>query len=129
MYIYNEELISLIKDYHKDGFISDRLHVLLFNLAKNIGSKSNWKDYSWKEDMISDAYLKCLLKIDKIDTENGNAFSYFTTIIFNFYIDVIKKYKKSKEILKKMKERHIQMMEMQHNVFYNRKNVVNFRNE
>ena len=129
MFINNKELTELIKEYHDKGYIPERLHILLYNLSKNIGSKANWKNYTWIDDMISDAYLKCLIKIDKFDTEKGNAFSYFTTIIFHFFIDVVKKYKKSTEILEKMKEQHIQRMEMEHNVFYNRKNVINFRNE
>jgi hypothetical protein len=128
MYINNKKLLELICDYHKTNIVSEELHLLMFNLAKNVASKSNWKDYTWKEDMISDAYLKCILKLDKFDMERDNAFGYFTTLINNFYIDVVKKYKKSEKLVEKLKTDHINRLEMQYNVFYNRKNHNNFHN-
>ena len=128
VYIDNKKLLELIGDYHKTKFASEELHVLMYNLAKNIASKSNWKDYTWKEDMISDAYLKCILKLDKFDMDRDNAFGYFTTLINNFYIDVVKKYKKSEKLVDKLKSEYIQRLEMQYNVFYNRHNENNIHN-
>lgn len=116
MYIKNNDLIEEIKIYKKTNIISDKLHILLYNLSKNIASRPNWRDYTWREDMISDAYLKCLLKLDNFD-EKRNAFSYFTTIIFNFFKDVIKNYKKHTKIIDHLTDKYISQLELQYNIF------------
>ena len=120
MYIKNKDLISLIEEYKKTNIIPEKLHILLYNLSKNIASRPNWRDYTWKEDMISDAYLKCLLKLDKFDTKQGNAFSYFTTIIFHFFVDVVKHHKKHASVIERLTNEYITQLEMQFNVFFNK---------
>lgn len=104
-FIKNEDLLFELEEFSKNQFISEKLHVLLYNLAKNISSRGNWAGYTWKEDMVSDAYLKCLHSLDKFDiNKSRKPFSFFSIIIFRYYIDYIKRFKKHKIIIEKLED-------------------------
>jgi len=120
-YINNKTLLSEIIEYKKTNIISEKLHLLLYELAKNIAYKPNWINYTWIDDMISDAYLKCLIKLDKYDiNKSNNPFSYFTSVIGNFYIDYIKKYKYHEKIIQKLENNFKKRMQMQYNIDYSK---------
>ena len=59
IYISKEKLKELLIDAYENG-ISDELHIEFYNFAKQIASKSNFHNYTWVEDMASDAYIKCI---------------------------------------------------------------------
>lgn len=119
MFIKNSELLEEIKKFEGTEFISKKLHILLYNLAKNISNNTNWVGYTWKEDMISDAYLKCLYSINKFDiNKSEKPFSFFTTIVFRFYIDYIKKFKKHKKVIEKLENDFKKKMLLTYNISY-----------
>jgi DNA-directed RNA polymerase specialized sigma24 family protein len=97
-YVSNKELKKQLILFKRTGIMTDKLHLILFEMCKRIISKNNWNRYTWKEDMVSDAYLKCLEIAKRFDTTRDNPFSYFTTVIHNFYKDYIKYEKKQKKI-------------------------------
>lgn len=119
MFINNTELLEEISKFNETAIISEKLHILLYNLAKNISYKGNWIGYTWRSDMISDAYLKCLYSIGKFDGEKSqNPFSFFTTIIFHFYIDYIKRYKKYRKIIEKLENDFKKKLLVEHGINY-----------
>ena len=118
-FIKNEDLLEEIKKFNEEQIISEKLHLLLYNLAFNISNKANWIGYSWKEEMVSDAYLKCLYSICKFDiNKSEKPFSFFTTIIFRFYIDYIKKFKKHKKLIEKLEDEFKNKMLIMHGISY-----------
>lgn len=105
-YITNKELHYEIKKYQKSGVHSEKLHLMFYKMAEQISSKGNFANYTWQEDMISDAYLKCLEVSAKFDLKRENPFSYFTTVIHNYFYDVIESAKKLKAVKEKLRENY-----------------------
>lgn len=106
-YVQNQEMIAAIKDFHKTGVIGEDLHLMFYAMAKNIGTKPRFSGYTWIEDMISDAYLKCCIVVQKFDTERTNPFGYFSTVIINFFWDALAGENKQKKIKSKLRDDQI----------------------
>jgi DNA-directed RNA polymerase specialized sigma24 family protein len=59
-------------------------------IAKNYSTKFNFARYSFRDDMVSEAYVTCCEKILKYDARKSPfAFSYFSRICFRVFIDMI----------------------------------------
>jgi len=94
-YIDKQDMYNEIVKYHETGIISEELHNMFFMMAKRIASKPRFHGYTWKEDMITDAYLRCLKYVNafKLTKENPidygfirtNPFGYFTTVIYRVF--------------------------------------------
>lgn len=116
-YVDKQEMLHEILHYRQTGTISEQLHLTFYQMAQNISMKGNWRGYTWREDMVQDAYLKCVEKIDKFNPDKfDNPFAYFTTLIFNTYMDYIGKEKKFKEAKSIMYEDFRQDFAQQHGV-------------
>lgn len=95
-YVNNETLLRLLREYKSSTFIPNDLHTLFYEMATRICSKPRFRGYTYTEDMISDAYIRCIDNAHKFDTEKDNPFSYFTTVIFNsFYQFLIRETKET----------------------------------
>lgn len=124
-FIKNEDLLTEIKKFNETEIISQKLHLLLYNLANNISARGNWAGYTWRSDMVSDAYLKCLSSLKKFDVERSQKpFSFFTTVIFRYYIDYIKKFKKHKIVIEKLENEFKNKMNIKYGIRYE-----NFKSE
>lgn len=80
-------------------------------LAARYGSKFNFANYSWKDEMLGAAETRCLMAIyyRKYNPERTqNAFSYFTMIAHNEFLKVIKDEKRQTYYAHKALEAHIQ---------------------
>jgi hypothetical protein len=84
--------------------ISNRLGKMLINIAYRYASKSNFHNYSWKDEMVSFAIYKMVLKLNLINLnlKNCNPFSYLTYICHHCFSKTITKYKKETERLRKL---------------------------
>lgn len=70
-------------------------------IAKGLGSKYNFRNYSYLDDMISYAVFTCLKNIDCFDASRGtSAFAYFTQCVYFSFLGSIKDEKK-KEMIKR----------------------------
>jgi len=117
-YIKKSTLYDKICDYKESGVISDELHLMLFDMAKRVASKYRFYSYTWKEDMITDAYLRCIKYIDSYDISKKNPFGYFTTIIHHTFFayrtkEMNYQYKKWDELSKL-----ISNLEHEHNITF-----------
>lgn len=84
-YVSKEELYNEIVHYFDTGLVSDHLHLMIFDMAKRIVTKGRFHGYTWKEDMVTDGYLRCIKYLKSYDLTKKNPFAYFTTIIYHTY--------------------------------------------
>jgi hypothetical protein len=64
-------------------------------IATHLSYKSNFINYTFKDDMISDGIENCLTAVAKFDPSKGsNPFAYYTQIIYFAFIRRIQKEKK-----------------------------------
>jgi hypothetical protein len=82
----NEEERPQVPDYIGDCFIK---------IANHLAYKSNFINYSFREDMILDAIENCLIYMDNFDPKkSSNPFAYFTQITYYAFVRRIQKEKK-----------------------------------
>lgn len=68
------------------GNITDKLTSMIMLLVKRYSQRSNWRHYTWLEDMRSQAALQLLenaLKFDEL--KSSNPFAYYTCIVSNSF--------------------------------------------
>ena len=107
-YVNPHEFKQEIVDYYESGVCIPKLADALKKIAYGLGNKSNFINYTYKEEMIGDALVKMFtaLKNQKFRVESDfSPFSYFTTIAFHAFINRIKKEKKYHETLTTFKEK------------------------
>lgn len=82
----NSEERPQVPDYIGDCFIK---------IANHLAYKSNFINYSFREDMILDAIENCLIYMDNFDPKKStNPFAYFTQITYYAFVRRIQKEKK-----------------------------------
>ena len=104
-YTTNQQILDELVEYHRTGIIQETLHIILYDMSIRIGYKSNFVNYTFKDDMISDAYMKCLKAVKSFNPEKANAFAYFTTVIHNSFLTSISRSKYQIEMKEKIKDR------------------------
>jgi hypothetical protein len=91
MCIYLSELKLSIENNEERPVIPDDIANAIIRIATNMSNLYNFIGYSFRDEMISDAILKCMIKIDRFDPNRGeNPFAYFSQICWNEYITRIK---------------------------------------
>ena len=106
-YVNPQVFKEQIKEYYKTDYCIHDLADSLKRIAYGLGNKSNFINYTYKDEMIGDALVKMYtaLQNKKFNVESDyNPFSYFTTIAFHAFINRIKKEKKHHETLNQYKE-------------------------
>jgi hypothetical protein len=105
-YVNNEELLnafiawkSEVKEAEECGDpkpqVPNYIAECLLKIATRLSYKSNFINYGFREDMISDAIENCLSYIHNFDPDKSrNPFAYFTQIIYYAFLRKIQKEKK-----------------------------------
>lgn len=71
-------------------------------LSNNYAKKANFYHISFKEDMVSEAILTCVINVHKFDpSKSDNPFSYFTTAVHNAFLQRINKENRQQDIKKR----------------------------
>ena len=107
-YVNGKEFEEEIRNFYKTDEVTDKLALSITKIANGLSYAPNFINYSYKEDMVSDAVLKMFsaLKKKKFNLDSGfSPFSYFTTIAFHAFINRIKKEKKYHETVTEYRER------------------------
>jgi DNA-directed RNA polymerase specialized sigma subunit len=74
-------------------------------IANHLAYKGNFINYSFRDDMISDAIENCLIAAEKFDPEKSkNPFAYYTQIVYFAFIRRIQKEKKQQATKYKLLE-------------------------
>lgn len=115
-YVEPARLSFLIEEYYGNGVISDELATYLYNIANRISFAPNFVNYSWKEEMIGDGLIKQMLALKnrKFDPKRGNAFSYFTKIVYNAFKNRIKNENKEHNVIKELQKQNYDTLTTQH---------------
>jgi DNA-directed RNA polymerase specialized sigma24 family protein len=74
-------------------------------ISNHLAYKGNFINYSFRDDMISDAIENCLVAAEKFDPEKSkNPFAYYTQIVYFAFIRRIQKEKKQQATKYKLLE-------------------------
>jgi hypothetical protein len=105
-YVDNKQFLAALIDYRKDidaanakgqeiPQLPDYIGECFIKIATHLSYKSNFINYTFKDDMISDGIENCLTAATKFDpSKSSNPFAYYTQIIYFAFIRRIQKEKK-----------------------------------
>lgn len=105
-YINNQEFLAALLDHREKVLaareagtpsppISNYIGDCFIKIAKHLSYKANFINYSYKDEMISDAIENCLAVVDNFDpSKSKNPFAYFTQITFFAFVRRIQREKK-----------------------------------
>jgi len=83
--------------------VSNYIGECILKIANHLSYKSNFINYSYKDEMISDGIENCLRYIDNFDPDkSSNPFAYFTQIIYFAFLRRIAREKKQSVIKGKL---------------------------
>ena len=113
-YVNNAQMLEFIKDYREKLLdakansteiprIPEYLGECIMKIATGLSRKSNFINYSYKDDMILDGIENCVHCMHSFDPEkSSNPFSYFTQVIYFAFLRRIAKEKKQSYIKGKL---------------------------
>ena len=113
-YVNNAQMLESIKDYREKLLaaranstdlprIPEYLGECIMKIATGLSRKSNFINYSYKDDMILDGIENCIHCMHSFDPEkSSNPFSYFTQVIYFAFLRRIAKEKKQSYIKGKL---------------------------
>jgi hypothetical protein len=112
-YVDNEKFLAEIKVYKKQckdaaaegrekPRISEYIGKCIYLIAENLSHKPRFINYSFRDELVSDAIENCFLYFDNFDAEKySNPFAYFTQIIYYAFHRRISKEEKNRYIMYK----------------------------
>jgi DNA-directed RNA polymerase specialized sigma subunit len=115
-YIDNKKFLASLIEYRsscaeaqkkgeEDPIIPNYIGECFIKIANHLCFKTNFINYSFRDDMVSDGIENCLVAVKKFDpTKSENPFAYFTQIVYFAFIRRIQKEKKQQSIKYKMLE-------------------------
>lgn len=101
-YVSPKEFTEELQQYYKTDIITDKLALMIKNIAYGLAHAPNFINYTFKEDAIGDSLINMFnaLKQKKYKFDRGaNPFSYFNSISFNCWRSRIKKEKRMRDTL------------------------------
>ena len=100
---YREKLITAKADTTELPRIPEYLGECVLKIATGLSRKSNFINYSYRDDMILDGIENCIQCMHSFDPEkSSNPFSYFTQVIYFAFLRRIAKEKKQSYIKGKL---------------------------
>ena len=112
-YVDNERFYNEIVEYKKNckiaivegkekPILSNYIGKCIFLIAENLAHKPRFMNYSFVDEMKSDAIENCLMYFDNFDSDKyRNPFAYFTQIIYYAFHRRINKEEKNRYIIYK----------------------------
>jgi DNA-directed RNA polymerase specialized sigma subunit len=92
---YREQVVEAEKQGLERPRVSNYLGECFIKIATHLSYKSNFINYSFKDDMISDGIENCLTAVGKFDpARSSNPFAYYTQVIYFAFVRRIQKEKK-----------------------------------
>lgn len=72
--------------------VSEYIGECLVKIANELSGKSNFMNYTYRDEMVSDAIENCFVYLDRFDpAKSSNPFAYFTQISYFAFVRRIKK--------------------------------------
>lgn len=127
-YISNKEFYKEICKCQKEDVCSDKLAQYFITLSVKIANKTNFSGYTFKDEFISESIEACIKAWKKFDpNKSENPFSYFTTVIQNKIINIIKKFKKNYQREQAYKENiYIELLQ-KNNLYVDMKKIADMK--
>lgn len=109
-YIDNKEFLRAITEYREKVIaakeadepkprVTNYLGECMVKIANHLAYKSNFVNYTFRDEMILDGIENCVTYIDNFNPEKSkNPFAYFTQITYYAFLRRIQKEKKQQEI-------------------------------
>jgi hypothetical protein len=111
-YVDNEEFLVEMTEYRnkylehqasngalKKPRLSESIALSFIKIAQNLSNKTNFRNYTYKDEMILDGIENCVAYAHNFNPEKSkNPFSYFTQIIYYAFIRRIQKENKQTDI-------------------------------
>jgi predicted RNA binding protein with dsRBD fold (UPF0201 family) len=92
---YKEEVKNAEKQQQEIPQVPEYIGECFIKIANHLAYKSNFINYSFREDMILDAIENCLTYMNNFDpNKSSNPFAYFTQITYYAFVRRIQKEKK-----------------------------------
>lgn len=113
-YVNNPDFLQALKDYKEKvkaaeasgaerPQVTNYIGECILKIANHLSYKSNFINYSYRDEMIADGIENCLRYVDNFDPEkSSNPFAYFTQIIYFAFLRRIAREKKQSVIKGKM---------------------------
>jgi hypothetical protein len=115
-YVDNKKFLAALIEYKKqckmaedsgeeDPIVTNYIGECFLKISTNLRYKTNFINYPFGDDMVSDGIENCLVAVKKFNPEKSeNPFAYFTQIIYFAFIRRIQKEKKQLALKYKMLE-------------------------
>jgi len=98
-YVTNKQLLPEIKKSKQQGQMTSELAEMLMLMTRRYAAKSNFSQYSYKEELEGDALVHLVRVWDQFDEERGsNPFAFYTQCIKNSFNQTLNKEKKQRDI-------------------------------
>ena len=99
---YKKKCVLAAKEGKEKPILSEYIGKCIFLIAENLAHKPRFMNYSFVDEMKSDAIENCLMYFDNFDSEKySNPFAYFTQIIYYAFHRRINKEEKNRYIMYK----------------------------
>jgi DNA-directed RNA polymerase specialized sigma24 family protein len=90
--------------------VPEYIGLAIYTIANRLASKSNFANYTYRDDMVADGIETCIRYVDRFDpAKSEKPFAYFTQIIYYAFLQRIQKEKKHSYIKHKMLENSMLM--------------------
>lgn len=82
---------ELKKKIKNRGKVTPKLGKMIKTIAEGLSTKGNWRNYTWKEDFVSQGILICLKYMHNFNPEKyDNAHGYINMICYNAFVQYVK---------------------------------------
>jgi len=113
-YVNNKELYTVLVKYNQQKEEVDNIRIpeyvgkCILLISQKLASRGNFVNYSYKDEMISDAIENCLAAVDNFDVDKyNNPHAYFTQIAWYAFIRRIDREKRQNYLKYKNYKKHI----------------------
>lgn len=94
---YRKRLTTARESGKEDPRIPDYIGECIMKIAEKLSTKPCFINYSFREEMISDAIENCIMYFKDYDPEKGqNPFAYFTQVVYYAFLRRIYKEEKNR---------------------------------
>lgn len=100
--IYKQQCKDALAEGKEKPRISEYIGKCIYLIAENLSHKPRFMNYSFRDELVSDAIENCFLYFDNFDSDKySNPFAYFTQIIYYAFHRRIAKEEKNRYIIYK----------------------------
>jgi hypothetical protein len=94
-YINKDEMTEQLRISQEQGHCSEELGRMFMLIANRYSTKYNFWQYTYRDEMVSRAIVRCLHKMKTFDlSRKTSPLCYFTMVIFNEFRQVLNKEKR-----------------------------------